>query len=646
MISNSTVGEMGVGGAATTDIGSLLQGRRLLVASGDPATDAVERERSSGRSDVVVLAVDSPTLTWALRAGIPSLSPPDLLSDERLERLADVAESAVDEFLADLAARTSESRIAPAISPMMALDRPLLAEWVAAALQVQEGLAALDEVGVRWTNHVFAVLWDATDHERTTAREFGTFGTPRYLARVSRSRASRHWAPRERRMRDRIRDYAVLARGAVGTLVQRLREASKHRGARGASDARNLPPGSIVGVMLALEFDRHADDLAGLAAAGHPPVLIPFERNYVGRYAKADKLIARTGHRVLIRRPARKGSLLRHRLAFASQLRSWRRTRSGSHGPDVQAAEEALAAIAPALASRWGSMAADWECWYRLWCSTSPGAVVTVRSTASALVPLLAAAAAEVRTVSLPHGMAETRLTAAADPFVRHLTPFRRVEASRLSGWVSSNGAVLGREYRRAVTLFATEEASCPRVVILVDQSGALVSGVDRTARLAHRLISHVEQRPGVEFIVKDHPSGPLFSRLVGPTLPANVTVAAPDVDLHALLATAQAVLLFDYDGSAALHATMSDLPVVRLELDGRTASRQRRMDPAWNSVLDALPRMTDLDRLDPLLDVVESAGAGGDLLEWSVRDRSGVAVGGPTLHELLRNDWAEDGAG
>jgi hypothetical protein len=134
-------------------------------------------------------------------------------------------------------------------------------------------------------------------------------------------------------------------------------------------------------------------------------------------------------------------------------------------------------------------------------------------------------------------------------------------------------------------------------------------------------------------FVVKDHPGQPAYACLSSTPegVPGSLEFADQFADLHHLLGSCSGVILFDYIGSAAVHAVRAGLPTVRFEFDGRTEVRLNSVTRAWREAFLALPVARDFLELR---DFVDRLGSAAEAL--ALTQRTGIATSGPALLEVV----------
>ena len=595
-----------------------------MIDSGADRSLAVEAVLSDLQGRTVHLALDGVTTTTRLRSRSNVLTPEDLVDVDAILAFEAAARTAVDDFLRTLSGGPAITMVlGPAAVPT--IDRAMLVRWLTRALTARRAVELLSTAGVDVARGQQASTWDPTRYEHTNADDLSRVLTPITLG-SSAPRIAPH-----------------TERPSIGAAPRMTLERMQDLIARRSARSTRLARGSVVAAMFVLEMTRHADELADLANHRLPLVLVPFDGPYRSRYRKARKLSGKLGHPALIPIPVRRRARARHAATLSASVERARTVLDcGARPPDDPL--RLLGVVAPMLAGRWAAMTTDWEQWRDLWSRTAPALVVTARSTPGSSIPLHAAAAVEVPAVSLPHAMAEPGLELPGHPLVRHLTPFAVSGSDRSDGWVATPHAVLDREYRRAIeALPRTSVTARPHVLILVDPSALLGRGALRSLRSLRALMGFIRQHPKLGFVLKDHPSNTLVADLVADDAPENLHIAGPRTCLHASLEQCSAVLLFEYAGSAALHAAGSGRPLARLDLGGHFEVSRSAVDRRWLTFIDRLPLLSGLSALDEFLaGVVGNLGTsgppdGGEALEV-------FASFGPSISEVAATLGASRG--
>lgn len=289
---------------------------------------------------------------------------------------------------------------------------------------------------------------------------------------------------------------------------------------------------------------------------------------------------------------------------------------------------------------RWGNLLANHRAWRRNFRRLRPETVIVARSIPSTEVAALAATSLGVNVVSIPHGVVEvvwpaTRKAVATGRIV-HAMPVVLTALEESVGFRSCSSALVAYEYPRTKGQKAETWDLAPTVLVLVDHGNILHNGLRDGRQQAHFLESLAARCPGVTLALKDHPSRPIFASCLSQDAPSNLMVLHPAEDLHVALQNACGVILFNYWGSAAVHAIATDLPVARFAVGrGLSGGPSEWEVGALAALREQIPVCRSLEQAQEFVQSVSSANAG---TRWTHRPRELLAVNSPTLVELLNS--------
>lgn len=602
-----------------TDAGLSAILQQKIVVTGHSSIRHPESHIGTSTGSNPILAIDGNSAGHWLRNGRTVITSRDLLNDGEIRALREVSVPAVDLLLSQITGVQGDLATHTAIAPheVPVVDRNVLIDWLHEHLLLDRSLSLLESLGVEWVNRVTRTRWVPTGHDSVTVGTLLEELSPWLMngAGLPPSESGGSCVPFSTRAR------SVAARWIE--LPDRLK-----------FSVWRVPKGRVVAPLLSLEWSRHAVDLKRLTAAGFRPTIVPLDVSYRNRYSKAPKVASKYGHRVLMRGEINPSALVSATEIMRTRAVGWQTGLLQGHSESLDRAHRTLSAALPFLIGRWAAMSADWQSWKRLWHLRQPAAVVVVRSTTSSILPLHAALAAGVGAVSLPHGMVEREMPLPGHPDVFHVTPFPVSTQAAASGWVYCPDAVLEREYVRADRPAPAGLGNVRRVVlVLVDQMGVHFSGALRTIKMVEDFLAFANEHMEFDFVIKDHPSGPVIGPLCRRRVTENIVVAAADADLAALIDVCSSVVFLDYEGSAVLHVHRSGRPSVHLEMDSRTRDRASSFSPQWRQVSRS-PTVRTLAGLGRFLEGIPfSAGDGHGA---SATSQGSVASDGPTIEEIV----------
>jgi hypothetical protein len=246
---------------------------------------------------------------------------------------------------------------------------------------------------------------------------------------------------------------------------------------------------------------------------------------------------------------------------------------------------------------------------------------------------------------TVPHGVFEWDITNLPDQrfsseTVRHLVAFEPSLSEIESGFVASTEALISHEYGHTVGVLKTNLAvdnngdPLPSIVVLVDHATVLTSGVLDVGMQVSGLLELARRHPQTQLLLKDHPSHPIFQRFLPNNLPSNFLLASQDEDLHLLLERCSGVLLWNYLGSALVHAMLSGKPVARVRTGrGRNSDPEPAAPKAWVDLLSHAPTLTSMEFVAQWMGAV-SRQQMDPPRQFEVR--SCVATSGVPLHTYL----------
>lgn len=614
---------------------ALREAREVIVCSKGSAHEVVGHFVANP-SGIIILALDMATAFAATRAGLVAVTPPDLLDHHQLEAINAESRLIGEGLIARVSGEGPAVEIARSPTAAPVLDRALVTAFLERLLAVHVALESLDSAGVLWRNRVATVRKTPSAHERATPQTLLEELVPDYLKVVSRATGRLHWEPQ--RLSRGARDVLhYLGMSGARRFIDRLRARRSVR--RDFADyfvLSEIPRGAVLLLGRTIEFRRNRDLVDEFSAGCTELVVGSLDHSYRGVVPKIAALAAEMEiPPILTPRPK---WLLKS--LYSARFR-WRLLRWAADYSRLQVASGERGsvllsrAVGAFLAERWAVMAWDWHAWKSAVDKSRPGIIIGFRTAPSVHIPLHAGLAAGVPAFTLPHGVVEEdSFGADSDELLAHLTPFARMGGASSSNWLGAPWTVVAREYPEAVGTNQAQYGDAPsRILLLVDGGSSLDRGALRARRQWEALEKFVVSQADTVFVAKDHPGQPVYACLSSTPegVPGRLEFADQFADLHHLLGSCAGVILFDYFGSAAVHAVRAGLPTVRFEFDGRTEVRLRSVTRAWREAFLALPVARDLLELRVFVEGMCSTGGA-----LALTQRTGIATSGPALLEVV----------
>lgn len=585
----------------------------------------------------IVVALGEQSLRWARDMDLQVFFPVDFVEPADDSCIDAEAKAAATALLAELQLpRVSiDSTVVSEAYSMPLSDRSRLENIAVLCVQARRAVLELGRQGFEWRAPWSPIAWNPVHHalndltalvpvylnrDHAAGRKFERSFLPARATRIRRS----HFPPNETFIN--LKTFVYQAFVSVRRLVRSLRTKTDES------------PVCIAAVNT--DLGRNNQYFQQLQGSGLKLLLFSLNGNFIGRSRKARRL----SEQFHVPTAAFPGSRWLPVLLRRVSIARWCLTRLRHPQGDSEAAR-ALWVLRSEVLDRWSVLISDYRAWQRLFRQIRPTSVVCVRTSWTTVIPAHAAVSLGIPTFTLPHGVFEWDLPALPDQkssasVVRHLVAFKPSSTAEASGFVASKQALMPYEYAHTQGVKKTIaelnlSMSCNAVLILVDHCTIVNNGSVDAAVQAETLVRISAQNQALKLIVKDHPSHPQFARFLPKVLPHNLHVAEEDEDLHLLLERSGGVILWNYFGSALVHAILSGTPTAQACIGrGRNSQLPESAPKAWQEMLKQVPRLDSEAAVSAWI---------GDLIAKRIEPirseavQSLVADGGPSLEEFLR---------
>ncbi len=596
----------------------------------DAGIECAREEILESSSEVVIVALGYKVIHWAKLSRISVFVLADFFSAPELQELSINAALAA-RTVVDAASqkRHWKTHDGSAIG-LPGIDLYLLKSWSFTAAQIGRLIKSLGGCGIKWEIAVAKNDWDPRQHSHDDLLGL----MPRYLkAQINNGRLE---GPRT--TFDANTPFTFDGMSDRLSMKQRL-VSVRHRYQRFMSPILTQEQLQYDAVVVAVESDlsRKRQDFVSLLEAGMNIVFVPFSSRSAGRARKTKRFGENIGLPTAIAPTGFPRAARWHSFRLRTRLR---RRLSPHVAKDQQFSPlEGLGSVSDELAARWGVQLAEFNAWKRFWRATATSCAIVVRSTPPSALPALAAVEVGISICTLPHGLVETGwpvLPQKKSHDVAHLTGFALSDDERERGFVESIEGVIQHEYprTRGQKKIIDTKSYKKSVAFLVDHNNVLLNGIMGAQIQAQNICAAARCFPEYLFIIKDHPSGPLFQYAFEEIVPENVTLSVPDEDLHALLGCVDAVVLVNYWGSAGVHAFLCDKPLLRFqEPESLSGVYPIEAPKGMMGISSHISVATSISELNSFLNEIAEGRQTGDL---SVRPRHLVSSSGRQLSELI----------
>lgn len=598
---------------------------------GDEGLSYVRDHIAPLREDAVIVALGYQTFLWAKTSELTVFVPPDFFSVSDLTVLSENAAIAALDIVLRASINPRWTTHEGHRIDLPGIDLELAEWWTFRATQIALIVRSLEQHLIAWNMAPAVTGWDPQQHSHSGLTEL----IHKYLQVLIDTRHIAGPSTQLLETKEQSKRWSInLLSIKVALVMLRDRLLPRNYSPR----LHGVSEHDAIIVAVESDLSRKRNDFAEILASGLDVVFVPFSSKRAGNTKRAGQVGQRLGLPTLA---APIGNPIAAKVhSWLIRARLWSRTSSTLHTPF--SADHAVTTVAGELANRWGVLTSEYSAWKRYWQTKSPRCVVVVRSTASSVLPALAAADIGIPLCTVPHGVIAREWPifpekSTSNTEIVHLTAFTLNQSEAKRGFVATPEGLILHEYPRTRGAKGSVAwAGYKKVfLVLVDHDNVLLNGLQDAEAQANFICSVARRHPNCLFVIKDHPSGPIvrlaFPKYVAP----NLVFAGRDEDLHHAIDMSDGIVLLNYWGSAAVHAFLSEKPLVRLRVGRSLSGHYPIHTPA--GMVGIIKEIHSATSMEELRDFVESVERCQGTQKWVSRPRGSLARTGPRLVELIR---------